>query len=136
MKKKFFFSFIISIIIFSLIYTGNMSKILDGILNREDKDLAQIPVEDVDSSGSKKDEFIFVLLGVDADDVKDSKNSRTDTIMLVKVNFKEGTMDMTSIPRDTKVTINGKDDKINHAHAYGGADMTIDTIRNFMGINL
>lgn len=136
MRKKFFISFLISIIIFSLIYTGNMKEIWSFILDRKDMKTVENKVEIVNNKGRKKDEFIFVLLGVDADDVKDSKNSRTDTIMLVKANFKEGSIDMTSIPRDTKVLINGKDDKINHAHAYGGAEMTIDTIRNFMGIDL
>lgn len=121
MKKKFIFSFMISIIIFALIYSG----VLDGIFSGSKK-----------SAGFGKNEFIFVILGVDEKDVKDTKGSRTDTIILAKANFKEKTVDLTSIPRDTKVVIDGKDDKLNHAFAYGGVEKTMETIRNFMGIDL
>ncbi|MNJ52893.1 Transcriptional regulator LytR [compost metagenome] len=40
-----------------------------------------------------------------------------------------------SIPRDTYTEIIGRDknDKINHAYAYGGAKMTKDTVANFFG---
>ena len=41
-----------------------------------------------------------------------------------------------SIPRDSRVYIDGEPDKINHAHAYGGIELTIQTIRDFLGIDL
>ena len=43
---------------------------------------------------------------------------------------------MVSIPRDTRVEIVGRNtmDKINHAHAFGGPDMTINTVENFLDI--
>lgn len=56
--------------------------------------------------------------------------------MLVKTNTEAKTMDLISIPRDSRVEINGYLDKINAAHSYGGIDLTMQTIRDFMGINL
>ena len=43
---------------------------------------------------------------------------------------------MVSIPRDTRTEIVGKgvDDKINHAYAFGGTEMAINTVENFLDI--
>src|SRR5690606_29205840 len=45
-------------------------------------------------------------------------------------------MKMVSIPRDTRTEIIGKgfQDKINHAYAFGGPEMAIDTVENFLDI--
>ena len=56
--------------------------------------------------------------------------------MLIKANSKDNSLDMISIPRDSYVSINGKMDKINAAHSYGGIDLTMDVVRDFLGINL
>ena len=45
-------------------------------------------------------------------------------------------MSMLSIPRDTRVLINGFPDKINHAHSYGGIDMTLDVVNEFLGTDI
>src|SRR5699024_136687 len=47
-------------------------------------------------------------------------------------------MQIVSIPRDTRTTIIGRgtEDKINHAYAFGGADMSIQTVENFLDIEL
>ncbi|MBU9723066.1 MULTISPECIES: LCP family protein [Bacillaceae] len=75
----------------------------------------------------------FLLLGVDA---QDSTRGRTDTIMVVTVNPADNSMKMLSIPRDTRTEIIGRgfDDKINHAFAFGGAEMTVNTVENFLDI--
>jgi LCP family protein required for cell wall assembly len=43
---------------------------------------------------------------------------------------------MVSIPRDTRTEIvgKGKEDKINHAYAFGGIQMSVDTVENFLNI--
>lgn len=57
--------------------------------------------------------------------------------MLVKVDTKDGTVDLISIPRDSMVPIEGYgEDKINHAHHFGGMALTMRTIRNYFGIDL
>lgn len=62
--------------------------------------------------------------------------SRSDTLMVINLNPETGTTKMLSIPRDTLVNIKGEElpDKINHAYAYGGIDLTIDTVQNFLQI--
>lgn len=82
----------------------------------------------------KKDESLILLAGVDS--TGEDTGTRTDTLMLIKANSKDNSVDMISIPRDSYVSINGKMDKINAAHSYGGIDLTMDVVRNFLGINL
>lgn len=88
------------------------------------------PVEVDMSSG---DPLSFLLMGVDA---RDADRGRTDTLMVITVNPKKNSMKMLSIPRDTRTEIVGRGflDKINHAYAFGGPEMSIDTVENFLDI--
>lgn len=83
-------------------------------------------------------EILFLLTGVDHNgEDQDKEKDRTDTLMLVKVDTKDGTVDLISIPRDSMVPIEGYgEDKINHAHHFGGMALTMRTIRNYFGIDL
>lgn len=82
----------------------------------------------------QKDESLILLAGVDS--TGEDTGTRTDTLMLIKANSKDNSVDMISIPRDSYVSINGKMDKINAAHSYGGIDLTMNVVRDFLGINL
>ena len=77
---------------------------------------------------------MFLLAGVDS--TGEDTGTRTDTLMLVNVNKDKNTIDMISIPRDSYVSIRGSMDKINAAHSYGGIDLTMEVVRDFLGINL
>src|SRR5699024_6785875 len=46
--------------------------------------------------------------------------------------------EIVSIPRDTRTEIVGKgmDDKINYAFAFGGAEMSVATVENFLDIEM
>lgn len=134
--KKLLLSFLISMISFSLIFVG-----VDKLIFSRDNSTIAVDGEDGDISLEKpepkhKDELLVLLMGVDSKDVKKSKGTRTDTMMLVKVNFESGKINLLSIPRDTRVMVKGKPDKMNHAHAYGGSDLTIQTVRDFLNIDL
>jgi LCP family protein required for cell wall assembly len=61
---------------------------------------------------------------------------RADSLIVVTLNPSDQSMKMLSIPRDTRVTIPGEDkkDKINHSFVFGGKDLTIDTVEDFLGI--
>jgi len=56
--------------------------------------------------------------------------------MLFTLNQKTKSMKITSIPRDsyTEIVGKGKKDKINHAYAFGGVPMAVDTVENFLNI--
>lgn len=77
--------------------------------------------------------FNILLLG--ADFRKGDTAYRTDTVIVARVDPKTNKMWMLSIPRDTKVMIPGHGyDKINAAHTYGGAALTVKTVKHFTGI--
>ena len=79
-----------------------------------------------------------LIVGVDAKDTKSSKGARTDTMMMATFNPTNKSVDIISIPRDTRVKIAGRkeQDKINHAHAYGGMETAIKTVEDFLNINI
>lgn len=135
MKKKFIMAFTISIVVFTVLYMSLWDNIFD-------KQIVAAPntdgdIEEIEDKEPKiKEEAMFLLMGVDSQDVKYSKGSRTDTMMLFKVNFESGKIDLLSLPRDTRVLVRGKEDKLNHAHAYGGAELAMQTVRDFLGIDL
>ncbi|MGN1401826.1 MAG: LytR family transcriptional regulator [Bacillus sp. (in: firmicutes)] len=80
-----------------------------------------------------KQPFSVLLLGVDE---RKNDSGRSDTMIVLSVNPEKGKLKMLSIPRDTRVEIigKGKQDKINHAYAFGGAEMSLDTVENFLDI--
>ena len=76
--------------------------------------------------------FSVLLLGVDerANDV-----GRSDTMVVLTVNPGKHSILMFNIPRDTRTEIIGRGtvDKINHAYAFGGVNMSIETVENLLG---
>lgn len=136
MKKKFFVVFTISIVVFTTMYISLWDNIFDqGIVAAPTVDeKTGEEIEDIEPK--VKDELLFLLMGVDAKNVKKSKGTRTDTMMLFKVNFETGKIDLLSLPRDSRVLVRGREDKLNHAHAYGGPELSIRTVRDFLGIDL
>ncbi|MCM3585185.1 LCP family protein [Mesobacillus maritimus] len=84
------------------------------------------------------EENISVLfIGVDdSSKRKFDSNSRTDALMLATFNKDEKSVKLLSIPRDSYVYIPDKGfyDKINHAHAYGGVEYTLETVENLLDI--
>jgi polyisoprenyl-teichoic acid--peptidoglycan teichoic acid transferase len=80
-----------------------------------------------------KDPFSVLLLGVDE---REGDKGRSDTLIVLTVNPNNNSVKMLSIPRDTRTEIigKGKDDKINHAYAFGGVPMAMDTVEHFLDI--
>lgn len=122
MRRNFFRAFIVSVIIFSIGYLGIM--FMDNSSNQISEDHSE--------------SINFLLLGVDSKDVTENGNTRSDTIMLFNLNKDTGDINILSIPRDTRVTIEGRmyQEKINHAYAYGGPELVVNTASNLLGIDL
>lgn len=81
----------------------------------------------------KKDNFSVLFIGVDAR--PGEKRSRSDALILATFNKDEKSIKMVSIPRDSRVKIPGHNrDKITHAHAFGGKDLTVETVENLLDI--
>lgn len=90
-------------------------------------------------NGSSEDEdgspqpLSFLVLGIDDDE---STSGRSDTMILLTVNPGEESIKMVSIPRDTLTEMAGRgtEDKINHAYAFGGAEMAMDSVEELLDV--
>lgn len=82
---------------------------------------------------SDQEPFSLLMLGVDE---RGGDKGRSDTMIVLTVNPDNKSVKMLSIPRDTRTEIVGHDtqDKINHAYAFGGVEMAMDTVENFLDI--
>ena len=78
------------------------------------------------------DPFYMLVLGSDA---RANETSRSDVIMLARIDSSSGTVHLVSIPRDTMVTIEGYGtQKINAAYAYGGPALAVQTVSELAGV--
>ncbi|MGP4073843.1 LCP family glycopolymer transferase [Piscibacillus sp. B03] len=78
----------------------------------------------------KKEPINVLLLGVDE---REYDKGRSDTMIFASLNPNTNKILMFSIPRDTYVTIPGRgEDKINHAYAFGGTDLAVETVEDFL----
>lgn len=95
-------------------------------VSREEKPL------DVDAGETP---FSVLIMGVDTDS-DDSMSGRSDTLMFMTVNPNTETSTIVSIPRDTYTEIVGRGtkDKINHAYAFGGTSMTVNSVQNLFDL--
>lgn len=78
-----------------------------------------------------------LVMGLDRGSVPGEEDvARTDIMMLVSVDSKHKKAAVISIPRDTRVKIPGKSNyyKINAAHAIGGPELAIETVKSFTGL--
>jgi LCP family protein required for cell wall assembly len=77
--------------------------------------------------------YNLLLLG--ADFRKGDIVYRTDTIIVARIDPETKKVWLMSIPRDTKVLIPGHGyQKINSAHAFGGPELTVKTVKDFTGL--
>ncbi|WP_397538459.1 LCP family protein [Rummeliibacillus pycnus] len=81
----------------------------------------------------KRDPFSILLLGVDS---REGENGRSDTIIVLTINPNSKDTKMLSIPRDTYTEIVGHNtnDKLNHAYAFGGIKMSMDSVEHLLNI--
>lgn len=85
-----------------------------------------------------RDRIYVMLLGIDYDyDDKDqpfSSHARSDTIMAAGIDFPTKSTRLVSVLRDSDVTINGRDTKINAAYSYGGTKLADSVVGDFLGM--
>jgi LCP family protein required for cell wall assembly len=94
------------------------------------------PVDDLETWNGPNEPLNFVVIGIDkGSNPGEGGWCRSDVLMFVSVDFKNKRVALVSIPRDTKVTIDGKVDKINSAHSYHGPPGAIEAVRNLLGVS-
>ncbi|MED5015995.1 LCP family protein [Paenibacillus chibensis] len=79
----------------------------------------------------QKKPFTVLVLGVDQ---RENDKGRSDTMIFLTVNPAKQSILMFNIPRDTRTEIigHGTVDKINHAYAFGGVNMSVKTVEHFL----
>lgn len=81
--------------------------------------------------------FSILLLGVDTGDLGRIEQGRSDVLQIMTVNPTDKHITLSSIPRDTYVNIPGYYmDKINHAYAFGGVDLSKETVEGWLDITI
>ena len=111
---------------------SELDKVVTAFKDAGGKNAIQLP--DVTPAEAGKPQTIMILgtdgrLGAD-----EGAGSRSDTIILARLNAKESAITLMSIPRDLKVEIPGfaLADKINAAFANGGTKLTLKTVKNLL----
>lgn len=79
----------------------------------------------------------IALLGIDARDMSDDKQTRSDAMIIASVDKQTNDVRLVSLYRDTYVNIgdNYGLDKMTHAYFYGGATQTLQTINRNLDLN-
>ena len=105
------------------------------------EEVKEVLVQEPEDPG---DPFYMLLLGVDRDEYRrtvevgeDDSLYRTDTMILVRVNPRERTAQMVSIPRDTKVDLGEYGtQKINACFTFGGAALAVQKVSELAGVEI
>ncbi|MGF9697605.1 MULTISPECIES: LCP family protein [Paenibacillus] len=126
--------FVIAVFGYAMYLYQSVKSTADQIY--EPRDPAQ-PVSISDNRGglpvdiNSKEPFNALILGVDE---RPNDPGRSDTMIVLSVNPGKKQVLMFNIPRDTRTEIVGHstEDKINHAYAFGGVDMSVRTVEQFL----
>ncbi|MDM5196227.1 LytR family transcriptional regulator [Bacillus hominis] len=136
MKKKILFwilGIIGVLIIGGGVYAYNIYSSVSKTLDEVHKPLKRDQNNKQEEKINKSEPVSILLLGADE---RGEDKGRSDSLMVITLNPKNNSMKTLSIPRDTYTEIvgKGKSDKINHAYAFGGVDMSVATVEKFLGV--
>ena len=115
------------------IYANSLFNKMEKVeINKDNVGISQ----DVEDKLSKYDDSItnIALFGIDA---SDGGVGRSDSIMIATIDTHNKKLKLTSIMRDSYVNIDGRGlDKINHAYAFGKAELAIKTLNENFDLNI
>lgn len=156
-KKRILIALLCIFLIFSLLF-GTGALIINGYLNKinfgdasgevdpnldseESLSFEEQADADADIRANLDDSVLWydddvyniLLAGYDYGDRKDGEYSnylsRSDAMILISINKKDGVVNMVSLSRAAYVAIPGHGNKrLNAAHAYGGASLLVETV--------
>lgn len=114
-------------------YIGLQYKAFQQALSKMNDEMPETAATNAVQKELNLEPFSVLLLGVDE---REYDVGRSDTMIVLTVNPQLKTIKMLSIPRDTRVEIvgYGTTEKINHAYARGGVQMSIDTVEELLNI--
>lgn len=107
------------------------NKLDNTEINKED--LGIVSKEELEQYSEHEKIRNIALFGIDSE----NGNGRSDSIIITTIDPVHDKLKVTSIMRDSYVAISGHgNDKINHAYAYGGAQLAIKTLNENFGLNI
>jgi LCP family protein required for cell wall assembly len=134
--KLVFFTVILIIIsitaITSVVLTSYLAEFSSGLKNSGAKIEPSI-------NKDRKEAINILIMGVDIGTPGASEKNnhqRTDTIILLNYNPQSESTNIVSIPRDTLIKINGKNQKINAANVFGGVKYLIESVQQLLEVKV
>ncbi|WP_066055797.1 LCP family glycopolymer transferase [Robertmurraya korlensis] len=127
---------LVGIGVFAYNVYSNMASAVDKMHNPISREVSEKREEQAEFV--EKDPISILLLGVDE---REGDGGRTDTMIVMTINPITKSTKIVSIPRDTRADLIDPEDpddstidKMNHAYAFGGIEMSITSIENFLNI--
>lgn len=139
-RKKIFLTIFGIILVVVIGIIGFSAKVYFDVANSFDRTYEKVDRTEkkrtTEVNISDKEPFSVLLLGIDTGDLGRTEQGRSDTMLVATVNPQENKTVLVSLARDTYAEIvgYGTEDKINHAYAFGGAAMSMDTVQNLLDI--
>lgn len=132
--KRMFASIIGILLVLGIIATTMIWKETSKTFKAMNENLT-IPIANDVVNLKESEPITLLLMGVDA---RSGDRGRADAMMLMTLNPKRNEGVIVSLPRDLRVPISstGKMDKLNHAYAYGGEKEAVETISNYLDIEI
>lgn len=119
---------------YALMFMNEINSALGGNYTAQEQ---QEIKEALAQGTSFNDVFYVLLLGSDSRDANDFTGSRSDTNILTRVDPVNKVVTMVSIPRDTKIELEGYGtQKFNAARAYGGVAGVIREASKLCGVEI
>lgn len=137
-KMKLWVKVLIAILLIVILIVGGVyfyANSLIGKMDKEELNKDELGISnEVDQYENSKDVKNIALFGIDT---VDGMAGRSDAIMILTIDKGNNKAKLSSIMRDSYVTIPGRGkDKINHAYAFGGAPLAIRTINENFKLNV
>jgi polyisoprenyl-teichoic acid--peptidoglycan teichoic acid transferase len=128
--------FAIGIGVYIYNFYTNVASAIDNMNKPMERKVSDKREEEVEFT--RKDPISILLVGVDE---RDGDSGRTDSMLVMTINPDMKSTKIVSIPRDTRAKLIDNDDpdeykldKMNHAYAFGGIEMTINSIEHFLNV--
>ena len=135
MKRKIMIFLIVILTILIVIFGVGIGFYINKMSKLDYIDISEDDIEISAGIDEKLSKYRnIVLFGIDSEQ---GYTGRSDNIMIFSLNEETNEVKMVSIYRDTYVKVDGYGyTKINHAYAYGGAELAMNTINKNLDLNI
>lgn len=139
-RRKIVMAFVIALAVLVVGGAGAALAFINHIEGNMNRGVDQQLLDSLHVTDSPSDPFYMLLIGIDRSQEREDADEyggayRTDSMILTRVDPKEKTVTMVSIPRDIKVQLGTHGtQKINAAYAFEGPSGAIDAVSKLAGV--